>query len=340
MWTRLVEGVHETGGEVAIRQGRGMDMTRRALTAPAWLRLSLVSAQIIALALAVSACSIKQMALGPTSEIIQDAVKTFYDEEDLVFAREAMAGNIKLVESLAMARPDDPKLAVTASQAFTGYAFSFFEADLAESYDVDDDRYETTRHRAAGFYRRGRAFALNVLEDRCPGFFALRDQPDEWKAALALLTVDEVPALFWTAFSWGSLINVSREDPIATAYLPRVREMMARVNELDETYFHAGAHMFFGTLFASLPEMAGGDTTKSLAHFDRCHTLTQGRFLLSQVYKARFYARAMEDRALFEAELKKVIEAPVDILPGQRMFTQVAKHLAQIHLSRIEDYFL
>ena len=46
-----------------------------------------------------------------------------------------------------------------------------------------------------------------------------------------------------------------------------------------------------------------------------------------------------EDRALFESELNKVLEAPVDIMPGQRMFTQVAKNLARIYLARVDDYF-
>ncbi|GAG59489.1 unnamed protein product, partial [marine sediment metagenome] len=49
------------------------------------------------------------------------------------------------------------------------------------------------------------------------------------------------------------------DNPRAIFDLPKVEALMKRVLELDETYYFAGAHLFFGSLFAARPAMFGGN---------------------------------------------------------------------------------
>ena len=104
------------------------------------------------LVLNMSGCTFEKVAVSATASLIDYNLLSFYEEEDPEIARPAGASNLKMLEGLIKADPENNTLLVKASQGFGGYAFLFVE---------DDDP-----KRAEGLYRRGREYGLRVWKKK------------------------------------------------------------------------------------------------------------------------------------------------------------------------------
>ncbi len=266
-----------------------------------------------------------KIAVNATGSIIEYGIEALAEESDLIFARESAPANLKLLEGLIKANPESDKLLLSASRGFASYSLAFIE---------DEDK-----ERAKYFYMKGKNYGLRILKKNEQFNEALNKDVDSFNQALKLFAGDDVPALFWSGFSWGSWINLNLDSPEALVELPKVESIMRRVLELDETYYYGGAHMFFGTAYGFRPPMLGGNLEKAREHFEKAREIADGKFLLNYVYKARYYAVPVQDRNLFEGILQKVILAPPDILPEQRLVNEIAKLKAKKMLSQVDEYF-
>jgi hypothetical protein len=125
----------------------------------------------------------------------------------------------------------------------------------------------------------------------------------------------------------------------AMSELPRVEWMMKRALELEEGFYYGGPHLFMGIWYASRPKMAGGDLKKAREHFLKAIHLGQGKFLMSSVYYANYYARKVMDKELFISTLQNVLETPANIVPELTLINSVAQKTAKELLDHVEDYF-
>lgn len=297
---------------------------------------------LITMAVVVSACSpiLKQMTISSATEIFQDGQVTFYREEDLRLAEQALASNLKLLEVFLQTSPDNQELLLLASQGFEAYTFAFVEEKIA-THRTDPQLSSLHRERARRLYLRGRNYGLRILKLRHEPFAtALHADLPAFREALQVFQKEDVPALFWAAYGWAGSINWSRTRPEMVADLPRAVAMMRRALELDEEYFYAGPHLFFGVYYASRSPALGGEPSRAKSHLDRALDLTGGKFLLVHLFIADPFAVQTQDRALFETQLRLILEAPDDLFPEQELMNQVAKARARLLLERIDELFL
>lgn len=278
-----------------------------------------------ALALLFSGCSLKSLALRSTAGLLDKGAEALYEESDPRFAEETMASQLKLIEALLRNDPDNRKLLALAAEGFAGYAFLFLEDEQPE--------------RAKNFYLRGRDYALRSLSRRA-AFKELADLDlEKMGAALKSARRSNAPELFWAAFNWSGWINLSRDSSDAVSQLPKAVLLMSKVRELEPAYHYAGPDLFFGAYYASRPTMLGGDLKKAKIHFLRAEELTAGRFLMSYVLEARYYAVATQDRDLFKKLLDQVREGRAGSLPQARLTDEMAKIKAAKLLGKIDEYF-
>ena len=277
-------------------------------------------------AAALAGCSaVNHVAVLSTADILTLGRGATLDEPDYQLARDAMPAQLKLIETLIVSEPADRGLRRLAAEGFAGGAFLFLE---------DSDPV-----RAKGLYLRGRDHALAALALKSR-FAGLANKPlDDFETALKSATADDVPDLFWAGAGWGGYVNLSKDDAAALAELPKVVALMTRAGELDPAFHFAGADMFFGVYYASRPRILGGDPTKAKAAFERVHKVTKGRYLMTHVLNARYYAVAVQDRELFRQLLTKVMESPAGQLPQARLTDEAAKMKAGRLLEKIDDYF-
>jgi len=273
----------------------------------------------------LSGCSLQKIALRTTTGLLYSSIDAIYQEEDLIIAEQAIASDLKLVEGLLQSDPENKDLLLLLTQGYASYSMGFVE-DQSEG-------------RAQLFYLRARDYGLRLLRTTRAFKDSIPAKESNFVSRLSRLKKKDVPALFWTAFAWAGWINLSKDNPQAIFELGKVKAMMQRVLELDEGFFFGAAHLFFGSIYGSLPKMLGGDPEKAREHFDRCLKISGGKFLLAYVYLARYYAQPLLDEALFDKYLKIVLQAPTDILPGYQLLTAIARRKAQKWIVKKEELF-
>lgn len=270
-------------------------------------------------------CSMGQMVARSSSAIMESGVAAMNRETDLELAKAAIPANLKLLEGLLYELPRDPGLRIRAAQGFYGYTYGFVE---------DDDPA-----RASQFYRRGLNHALVALDALGLKGDALTMSPDELNSALAGLSRDAVPALFWAGSNWAKWIDMNRNDPARIAEMGKVAALMRKSLDLDEGYYFGGANLFFGIFYGSLPPMFGGDFHKAEQHFEKVKAVTQGKLLAVDVLYAQYLSRQRGDRKQFHDKLTAVVDAPADLYPEMALANAIAQQKAKILLKREEEWF-
>lgn len=255
------------------------------------------------------------MVVSLTEPMLENGVNALYTETDVEFAREALPGNLKLLEGFRDSDKENQTLTLMLAQGYSAYALGYLE---------DDEPL-----RAKQFYFRSWQYIRSLFADQP----VLRDGhdhlPAEIESVLKDMGKEDVERLFWLGLSWGSYINFSISDPEVIADLVKVQSIMNRVLELNENYYFGGAHMFWGTYYASIPQMLGGQPEKARKHFDKAMQISDGKFLFVQYFYAKTYAYQIQDKELFVNTLNEIIAADPHILPGMELPNALAKERAK-----------
>jgi len=266
----------------------------------------------------------KSMTVASTASLLEDVARASYKQSDLKLIREGMPSYLMLIDGMVEALPDNKKLLITAAQSYASYASAFIE---------DEDKVY-----AIALYAKAKTYAIRALEQN--GFKNPLSRPfDDFESRLQKTKKKDVPYLFWAASCWGSWISLNRGSMEAMAELPRVESMMKRVLVLDEAFYYGGAHIFMGILEASKPRMAGGDLNIARDHFRKAIELGDGKFLMTEVYFADYYAKKAFDRELFMSTLEDVLKTPADIEPQLTLLNSVAHTRAKKLIDAADDFF-
>jgi len=268
---------------------------------------------------------ITELTISATSGIIDGGFQAMNRETDLQIAAQAIPTDLKLLDGLLLKSPDNETLLLLGAQGYTSYALGFVE--------------DSSRPRANLFYQRARDYGLRILfknEDFRKNFSG---SIENFEKALNEFGKDDIPAIFWIANAWGNYVNLNRDNVDALADLPKVEDMMNFVLKYDESYFYGGAHLFFGTILASMPAMFGGDTTAGRVHFEKAIQISDSNFLMIYYYYAKSYAVMTQNKDLFESLLNKVINAPENLLPEQNLANEIARAKAEELLKHESEYF-
>ncbi len=294
--------------------------------------------RITILAILMAGCSVQKMAVRTTASLMNEASPAFEEESDVDLASEAIPANLKMMEGLLKLDPENPDLLLLLSKGYGGYAFSFLE-DKMEAHSGKPALYNHYKKRAQNLYRRARDYALTYLKSYDDFAKNLDAHYLDFEKSLSIFSKKDVPYLFWAAYNWGNLVNLSKEDPEVVADVSKAEAMMRRVVDLDESYFYGGAHLFLGVFYGSRPQLLGGDFKKSKFHFEKALEISQEKFLLAHYMYARFYAVQTQDEALFSKLLKHVLGSQENMFPEQELANRIAKIRAQRLLAQKGDFF-
>ena len=259
-------------------------------------------------------------------------------EGDLAVVEATLEGNIGTLENLS--KIGSKNLIVKTARAYSSYAGfiedKMEEAEIAGDYETAEDM----RARAIDLYIRSEGYARKALAKSDKTFSEVRTVDfDALEKALQKLKKKDVEPLFWTAYSIVRGISLQKDDPMQVIDLARVELMMGRVLELDETFYFGGAHLFYTVYYGDRAISIGGDPEKAKKHIAHVDRINNGKFLMSKLYLARYYAYPKQDVTLFKQSLQEVLDAPSDIYPGEEAATSLAKSRAKRLLDQADDLF-
>jgi len=292
------------------------------------MRLLRLTARLLAVAMLVAPLAgcfpSKRLTVISTAGLLQDITRAASKQSDLRTVRAGMPAYLLLMDGMVEAWPGNDRILLGAAQGYSSFA-AVLPADADTAYSVE-------------LTRKAKHYALAALEMH--GFENLHSRSmDDFNAGLRKMEKEDLPVLFWAASCWASWIGANMDSMAALAELPKVEAMMRRSLALDPGFYYGGPHLFMGIWYASQPKIAGGDLAQSRAHFMKAREFGRGKFLMTEVYFAQYYARKAFDRELFISTLQKVLDTPADSEPELTLLNTVARQRAAEMLKRVDEYF-
>jgi hypothetical protein len=227
-------------------------------------------------------------------------------------------------EQVLAAKPDDAAALTSIARAY------YFLGDGYMRLAGEDEAMLAT-------FEKGISAGERAMMAASPDFAARVKNGEKVEDAVKSIAKEAQPAVYWYASNLGKFA-VAKGFTTTLFYKDRIYAVMQRVLELDETFYHAAPHRYFGGFYAKAPAFAGGDLNKSKEHFERALALDD-KFLGTKVLFAEFYATRAENRDLFTKLLTDVTNADPavlpDVVPEQKMEQTKAKAL----LAQINDIF-
>ena len=170
-----------------------------------------------------------------------------------------------------------------------------------------------------------------------PDFEKRRQMGAKLEDAVQLLQRDAVPALYWYATNLGKWAKFKGIET-TLKYKDTIFGIVSRVKELDPDYFYAAPDRYFGGYYAVAPSFAGGDLVKSEQYFADS-VKKYPYYLATHVLIADLLAPKKQDRALYERELKFVLDTPANAMPDVIPEQEIEKRKAKKLLQEVEDRF-
>ncbi|UCG75684.1 MAG: TRAP transporter TatT component family protein [Gemmatimonadota bacterium] len=290
------------------------------------------------LVLSLSGCGVvNKMAANSITGLMEATTEVWSSGDDPEFVCESIPFALSTVEGLLAKQPESQRLLFSATQGFTQYAYVCVETGAILLEEEDYERSREQYDRALGLYLRAKGYGLRALELRHAGLEqGLLLDPD---SAVAVMTLEDVPLLYWTAAAWGSAISRGKDRPDLIADLPAVIAMMERVLDLEEDFGEGAIHEVF-VMLRGLPRSMGGSPEAARAHFERALELNGGRQAGTYATYATSVMLPEQDREVFERLMLQALAIDPDAEPSRRLQNLVAQRRARHMLDHVEDYFL
>ncbi len=303
------------------------------------LKQNLWLSGLLAVVLAAgNGCSVKKLAINKLGDALAGGGTTFSSDDDPELVKSAIPFSLKLIESLLAQSPEHEGLLLAAASGFTQYSYAFIQQEADELEEEDLTRSRELKVRTRKLYRRARDYGLRGLEVRHEGITAaLKANP---KQAVLVFTKKDVPYLYWTAASWGSLISQSKDEPDVIAQQPIVEALLDRALALDETYEAGALHAALISYELSRQGAKGTPADRAREHFTRAIELSGGLQAGPYVSLAEGVSLQEQNAKEFKSLLEKALAINVDARPEWRLANLVMQRRAQWLLGRMDDLFI
>lgn len=212
----------------------------------------------------ISSCSsLEKWAVRKSSPVFHQAGDQLTKEDSWEFFRVSAPGNLKFIELVYLTNPENLALLPALIKAHTGYAYGVpetlaFEDDLKgiESDHKKEAIHHYTRALDYGVFYLGKKEIskddlLNLPEEKFHK--KLKEETDE----------DDLVAMIYLAQSWGSLINLQKDNVALVAQIPRVKLLFDFICKVNPDIENNICDIFFAQYEASRPRMLGGNPEKA-----------------------------------------------------------------------------
>jgi hypothetical protein len=280
---------------------------------------------VVAILAFITGCiSSQKIVAEKAPALFRDVALSANRQSDIVLVRQGIPSYLMLIDGMLPSYPENRDLLLAGAQAYAAYASV-----------LDEDEQD----RAAVLSERAKQYALKALDLTPPFKGALGKPLEVFQKRLGETDKKQVPTLFWVGNIWAGWIAASTEGAAAMADLPWVEALMERALELDPGFYYGGPHLFKAILLSARPEQFGGNLKQAQEHFQKAMDYGRGKFLMTDVYYAEYYARQTLNRDLFVSTLKRVLETPAQVEPDLTLANTLAQRKAKKLLARVDEFF-
>jgi tetratricopeptide (TPR) repeat protein len=209
---------------------------------------------------------------------------------------------------------------------------------LADGYlFFDSDKSPEKMQEFLETHEMGQAYAEQGLRALSPDYEKRLAQGIPLEDAINALDRSAVPLMYWYDVNLGKWAKAQGIEE-TLRQKDKIFKIMSRVYDLDPDYFYGAPDRYFGSYYAVAPTFAGGDVNKSREYFDKSLKKSPN-YLATHVLIAELLAPKLDDKALFERELKLVMDTPADVIPEVAPEAAIEKKKAERLMAKEDDLF-
>lgn len=296
---------------------------------------------LIGILLLFVSCSINQLAVRAISDVMggTGGGSVFTNDNDPDLVRDALPFGLKLYETLLEQDPEHLGLLLNTGSGFIMYANAFVHTPADMLPDSSYKKREEMLNRAKKLYLRGRDYLLRAIELKHPGFKDKMESKD-MQAALADMSKEDVPFLYWAGAGWFAAISLNIFDMKLAVDIPKAVAIMEKAYTLDPDFGNGLLHEFFLLYYASLPADMGGDDEKARFHFQRAVELSEGKSASPYVALATSLSIKNQNKKEFVSLLEKALAIDPAADPDSKLMNIITQEKAQWYLDHIDDFFI
>ncbi len=211
-----------------------------------------------------SCSSLQKWAVRRSSPVFDKAADQLTKEDSWAFFQHSAPANLKFIEMVYLTDPDNLNLLPAVIKAYAGYAFAVPES-MALHHELKGDNETYPKEQAIRFYTRALDYGTFFLEKRGLSKNDLLNLEEEklTKKLKDEIDEDDLVALLYFAQSWGSLINLQKDNVALVSQVPRVKILFDHVCGMNPKIEHNICEIFFAQYEASRPRMLGGNPEKA-----------------------------------------------------------------------------
>ncbi len=214
---------------------------------------------VLPLVFMISGCSLQKMALKSSTPVFEKSVDGMMREGNWEHFKNSSPSNLKFLELLWEQDRSNLKMLSALIKGYAGYTFGVHETLTFgdELAGIDDS---TSKKEAIFFYTRVLDYGLFYLDKKGLSRGELLSNNEEHLAAkLQDLSEEDATTLLYTAQSWGSLINLQKDNIALVSLVPKVKMLFDRVCKLRPDIDQNVCDIFLAQYEASRPKMLGGN---------------------------------------------------------------------------------
>jgi hypothetical protein len=247
------------------------------------------------------------------------------ETRDADLLKEELSNQISSMSAKVEKSPNNILLLRESAQLYLTYGFLIEDVDPKQAEEL---------------YTKGREYGLRALkqDNQC------RKGLESGKSISQLvgdLNEEYKEALCWTGLNGGLWLILNMDDPSILSEIGNVISVVKRSIELDETYFYGIGKVFMGAYYALVPtflEPAAGPEN-SARMFQEARSVSDGKFLLVDLFEARFLATKLKDQDLFQKRLNAVLSGDAEALKDANPINRLSKMKADYYLKHQGKFF-
>ncbi len=219
---------------------------------------------IFFLVILTSCSSLQKWAVRRSSPVFHQAAEQLANEDSWNFFQNSAPGNLKLIELVYLTQPENLSLLPAVIKSHAGYAYA-----VPETLAIEDDflGLEESQHKieAIHHYTRALDYGIYYLEkkDISKNDLLTLSEENLRKKLKRETDEDDLVALVYTAQSWGSLINLQKDNVSLVSQIPRVKILFDFVCTQRPEIENGLCDLFMAQYQASRPRMLGGNPEKA-----------------------------------------------------------------------------
>ncbi|HPX27924.1 MAG TPA: TRAP transporter TatT component family protein, partial [Treponemataceae bacterium] len=263
-------------------------------------------------------------------------------ESDPILMADFFPTALKLYEILHVQNPSHQGITSMTASLYVMYANAFIQhkADMlpSDQYEKQNSEYK----RAKMHYLRGRNYAMEVFEQRYPGFTAdiLSTNEDQIAQAVSKLQLQDVENAYWLGSSWLGAWSVEPLDPFILPTIGGAVGILERAASLNPDFNDGAIWDVLTSFYAGAPADFGGSMERAIEVHQKALDASKGMTAGPYVTYAQSICISLQDYDGFDTALEKALLINPDDNPSTRLATIISQEKARFLQNNRDNFFI